>query len=170
MSGGVILFFIFYFLLITVIFFASTLLLSGICSVLAWPGPFHLAPFSEKQPGLLSQWYHLQLWLSPRALFTYSATVCDSADNYLLAMAGCITCCVQCTIRLGTFLKILVQSPKAALWLGRCFGLCNALGLGLHQNRFSQWSVLISQQIREWLSSDRFKNRLDHHLPLMLLT
>lgn len=125
---------------------------------------------SEKQPGLLCQWYHPQLWLSPGALFTYSATVCDSIDNYLLAMAGCITCCVQCTIRLGTFLKILVQPPKVALWLGKCFGLCNVLGLGLHQNRFSQWSILISQQIREWLSSDRFKNRLDHHLPLMLLT
>lgn len=41
------------------------------------------------------------LWLYPRALFTHSATVCDSADNYLLAMAGVhnLLCSVNTQIR-----------------------------------------------------------------------
>lgn len=75
-----------FFLLSTVIFLASTLLFSGISCVLAWAGPFHSATLTLRSSlacspsGIIPH----TVWLS----FTYSATVCDSADNYLSAMAG----------------------------------------------------------------------------------
>lgn len=93
---------------------------------------------SEKQPGLLSQWYHFPtLCGCIPGLFLHTVPLFVTVQIIICQLwLGCITCCIQCTLRLGTFLKVLVQPDKAALWLRKCFGLCNAWGLGLSQNRF----------------------------------
>lgn len=66
------------------------------------------------------------VWLSPRALFTHGATVGDSADNYLSAMAGVqnLLCSVHTQIRhLPKSSATTSQGSSVAgevLWLMQC--------------------------------------------------